>query len=404
MAKFETNQIDVNDDGRIILYQRSDVTTNPKWQCRISVAGSTGYKIFSTKETDRRKAERVAVERYEELYFKVKRGGALKGKPFNEVVEEYANSVGKLRKRYYKETIRRLELLAVPFFDTKSIDEITESDLRDMMNTLDISLSTSTFLHYRNSMILVLKFAKLKGYIETIPTIEAPSLKKNPRPDFTEQDWKKLTTYMRQWVVSNTKGERGKGGLDHKRFRERFYLQHYVLIMANTGIRIGEMRGVRWIDLSSVEETGGDERLLFAVDGKTGKRSVVANAGVERYIKRLWEFRSKETDQAINKREFVFCHPNGKSIGSYTKGFQNLLHECDLRVAPDGMNRTLYSLRHTYATMRINEVSVYQLAVNMGTSVEMIENYYSHARTSDPIFVSAITKGNQKSSGKALPF
>ena len=407
MAKFETNQIDVNDDGRIILYQRPDVTTNPKWQCRSSVAGATGYKIFSTKETDQRKAERVAVERYEELYFKVRRGGALKGKPFKDVVQEYKDSFGATvsLRGYNKDNIRRVELLADPFFKTKSIDEITESDLSEMMSELDtIKYSTSTIRHYRMSVSKVFNFAKTKGYIETIPPIAAPSLKKNPRPDFTEEDWKKLTTYMREWVISNTKGERGKGGLDHKRFRERFYLQQYILIMANTGIRIGEMRGVRWIDLSSVEETGGDERLLFAVDGKTGKRSVVANAGVERYIKRLWEFRSKEIDGSVNKREFIFCHPNGKSVGSYTKGFQNLLHECDLRVATDGMNRTLYSLRHTYATMRINEVSVYQLAVNMGTSVEMIENYYSHARTSDPSFVSAITKGNQKSSGKALPF
>ncbi len=404
MGKFETNQIDLNNDGKIILYQRPDVSTKAKWQCRISVAGSTGYKIFSTKETNQRDAERVARDRYEELYFKVKRGGALKGKPFNEVVKEYANSVGELPKRYYKENIRRLELLAVPFFNTKPVDEITESDLKDMMNTLDISLSTSTFLHYRNSMMLIFKFAKTKGYIEAIHPIEAPSLIRNPRPDFPVKEWKNLTTYMRKWVDAEINQQQGKSYKSPRIHRERFYLQHYVLIMGNTGIRIGEMRGVRWMDLDSVEASAGDERLLFAVDGKTGKRSVVANAGVENYIRRIWEFRTKELGFEPNKQEHIFCHTNGKSVGSYKKGYEYLLNECDLRKAPDGMNRTLYSLRHTYATMRINEVSVYQLAVNMGTSVEMIENYYSHARTSDPVFVSAITKGNQKTTGKALPF
>ena len=48
MGKFETNQVDVNGDGRVILYQRPDVK-NPKWQCRISVSGATGYKVFSCK-------------------------------------------------------------------------------------------------------------------------------------------------------------------------------------------------------------------------------------------------------------------------------------------------------------------------------------------------------------------
>ena len=83
MGKFETNQVDINGDGRVILYQRPDVK-NPKWQCRISVQGSTGYKIFSTKESDQRKAERVALDRYQDLYFKVRDGGSLNGKPFNE--------------------------------------------------------------------------------------------------------------------------------------------------------------------------------------------------------------------------------------------------------------------------------------------------------------------------------
>ena len=54
--------------------------------------------------------------------------------------------------------------------------------------------------------------------------------------------------------------------------------------------------------------------------------------------------------------------------------------------------------------MRINEVPIYQLAVNMGTSVEMIEDYYSHAKVRDKEFASSMTKGNQRGSYNALPF
>ncbi len=102
--------------------------------------------------------------------------------------------------------------------------------------------------------------------------------------------------------------------------------------------------------------------------------------------------------------ELIFCHPDGKRVGSYKKGFENLLVECQLQKDNEGKNRTLYSLRHTYTTMRINKVPVYQLAVNMWTSVEKIEQYYSHARTADPAFVSAMTEGNQTGTGRALPF
>ena len=49
-----------------------------------------------------------------------------------------------------------------------------------------------------------------------------------------------------------------------------------------------------------------------------------------------------------------------------------------------GKKHTIYSLRHTYATMRLTEgVSVYALARNMGTSVAMIELFYGQTRTPD---------------------
>lgn len=403
VPKFETNQIDVNGDGKVILYQRPDVK-NPKWQARLSVSGATGYKIFSTKETSQRAAERVALERYEELYFKVKRGGSLKGKPFNAVYNEWKNTFDTTTE-YYEQMIRKVEVLGVALFKSKPIDEITEGDLYEMMGGLrEKKFQTSTIRQYRTAITKVFEYAKMKGYVEEIPPIPAPALVRNPRPDFQIGDWQHLTKHMRSWVLETTKGGRGKNGLDRKRHRERFYLQHYILIMGNTGIRVGEMRSCRWLDLSSGVGEDGEERILFAVDGKTGKRSVVANKGVEVYVKRLWDFRVAELGTQPEMTEPLFCHPNGRRIGSYKKGFEALLNECALRKDLYGNNRTLYSLRHTYATMRINRVPIYQLAVNMGTGVDMIELYYSHARTTDPAFISSITQGNQKGSGRALPF
>ena len=47
----------------------------------------------------------------------------------------------------------------------------------------------------------------------------------------------------------------------------------------------------------------------------------------------------------------------------------------------------------TYATMRISEgVSVFQLAANMGTSVEMIESFYGRKRMRDPKMATEVTK------------
>ena len=113
---------------------------------------------------------------------------------------------------------------------------------------------------------------------------------------------------MRKWVDEEIKQLHGKPYLNPRVQRERFYLQHYVLVMTNTGIRVGEMRKVQWKNLDRVIVTADDERLLISVDGKTGKRQVVANAGTENYIKRIYDFRTKELGKEPSKEECIFCH------------------------------------------------------------------------------------------------
>ena len=44
-----------------------------------------------------------------------------------------------------------------------------------------------------------------------------------------------------------------------------------------------------------------------------------------------------------------------------------------------GAVRTLYSMRHTYATFQIlNGVDYHTLAKNMGTSISMLQKHYDH--------------------------
>ncbi len=412
MGKFEENQIDVRGDGKVILYQRPDHKVK-KWQARISVEGASGYARFSTKMSNAKDAERVALDKYFELKNKVDKGGSLQGKTVKQTYDEWLEYLPVVSmdksEDYINETTSKVKRVCVDYFKTKPIGDITNTDAQQMMGEYlrGKELASSTIRGTRAALNLFFKFAVDRDYLKSVPSIPVPSLKKNPRPEFNKDEWKKLTTYLRQWVEEPCKGDRGLNGYDKKRHRERFYLQHYVLIMGNTGIRVGEMRNVRWVDLDKVEVTDGEERLLFSVDGKTGKRDVIANAGTERYIRRLYEYRRDElgkTDNSFDRTEFIFCHPDGKRIGTYRGSFETLLKDAKLRKDKNGNNRTLYSIRHTYATMRINEVPIYQLAVNMGTSVEMIEDYYSHAKVRDKEFASSMTKGNQKGSSKALPF
>ena len=59
-----------------------------------------------------------------------------------------------------------------------------------------------------------------------------------------------------------------------------------------------------------------------------------------------------------------------------------LPNEANLREGTQGVPRSTYCFRHTYATLRLQEgVDVYFLAEQMGTSVHMIESHYGHVNT-----------------------
>lgn len=115
--------------------------------------------------------------------------------------------------------------------------------------------------------------------------------------------------------------------------------------------------------------------------GKTGEREVVArDKAVKDYLDRIAKLRCEETGlDKPDPQEPVFCHRDGSRIGSLKKGFQNFIRSIGVERDSEGRRRTIYSLRHTYATFRLQEgVHHFTLASNMGTSVKMLEDFYGH--------------------------
>jgi len=84
--------------------------------------------------------------------------------------------------------------------------------------------------------------------------------------------------------------------------------------------------------------------------------------------------------------DFVFAHKDGRPIRSFKKSFNSLIDASGVAFDSAGNRRTIYSLRHTYATFRLEEgTDVYTLARNMGTATNMIERFYGHTRTPDQV-------------------
>ena len=79
-------------------------------------------------------------------------------------------------------------------------------------------------------------YAFEKGYLPKELKIKKPSpVKDSRRPSFTKEEWRTITTRMRKRVI--------EGWGAHK--RDRFILNQYVLILANCGVRLGELRNLK---------------------------------------------------------------------------------------------------------------------------------------------------------------
>jgi len=87
-------------------------------------------------------------------------------------------------------------------------------------------------------------------------------------------------------------------------------------------------------------------------------------------------------DDVLNRKEDkkIFVLPDGRAVKSFHTTFGWLMKASGLiKDVASGENRTLYSLRHTYATLALisGDMDIHTLAKQMGTSVGMIEKHYS---------------------------
>ena len=377
---------DLRGDGNINLFLREG--KKPKYYVRISTPNSTGYKTISTKTTNKSEAIRFAFNEYDKLNNIVQSGGVLQSRTYKDIVDEW----GKNRTNSYKpkskskdRTVEYVKLYSVDFFGKMMIDKIKSKDFHEYCDWRNVNYkkkqpTVDTINRELTSIRSVFKYSYQRGYISEMVTIQ--KLKTNGvsrRSTFNLTEWKKITTGMRKWV---------KEGKSLGKYRDRFILQQYVLLMSNSGIRVGEMRDLKWEDVTRHTDPIDGDVISLKVKGKTGLRDALLNPGSEQSLQRLFALRKEELDGVRpSQNEYVFLsRKTGRPYTSLKTSFNSMLKYCGIELEKDGLNRTIYSLRHFYGTQRLKEnLNQYQLAKQMGTSVEMIEKHYSHVLTKDRI-------------------
>ena len=89
--------------------------------------------------------------------------------------------------------------------------------------------------------------------------------------------------------------------------------------------------------------------------------------------------RDCEFDNILGREnQYLFGARNALPVRFFNDTFNKLLKFAKLTENRAGQRRTLYSLRHTYATQALlGGTDIHTLAKQMGTSVRMLELHYS---------------------------
>jgi len=405
-------------DGKLRLYMRNGI-----FQARVYI-GDRRYLTKSLKTRKLDQARELADNFWHDIRVKREQSLPIKGKRFSEVIAEYlklrrtqnARGLKKSPNRRSQEytsdqNLRQMERVSkfwVAYCGKRSVETIDNAVLtdyvswrRDYYSNIPEKDRPRNYKLYPADKTLewetvfaltLLKYAHERGYrgAKAMPDYYYKASRVKTRPSFTRLEYKHLYEGMRRWMNAEKKQE--------KRRYTRELLRDYVLILANSGMRVGEANNLRERDLIKFTDDLGRENYRFIVNGKTGVREVVLRTNAVRYVNRCiernalwrerWEKAASDGAKARNRKkgahgDWLFRMSDGNQVISLGDQFQKVLERENMTHSVDGEAYSLYSLRHFYAVqmLRRGKANVFDIARNMGTSVHIIESYYGKSAT-----------------------
>ena len=368
-------------DGKITLYIREK---SEYWQVRFLLPNKE-YMRLSTGEYDLERAKTQAVILYETFKTKIKMGTPLRVKTFGDVARLVLKDIRASKqqnkfKKTYRDYVFVIQKYLLPFFGRKNIAELTAEDITEFEAWRESQMGkipkASTEQNHSSAYKRIMNFARSMAYIPSdkpIPPMKITGPKGQARPAFTQQEIYYLLDYMKTWEEAD----------DVFYPENRKLCRCYVEFLINTGVRHGtEALPIRWKHLQW-HYIKDKKYLKVWVSGKTGPRFLIAKHAFIETLTRLykWQGLKYETlDDLMNARldKLVFVTPDGYQPRDFRTLFVSLMKCSNLLKNEADQTRTLYSLRHTYATIALSEgVDIHTLARQMGTSITMLEKHYS---------------------------
>ena len=359
---------------RIRLFLRPD---SQHWQCRFKLDNGAWHQV-TTGTAVAKEAESRAIAIYETVRIRVSNDLAIKTKSFRRVAEEEVEALrharsGRLTKQTTGDYIFVINRYLIPFFGRYHFMELTQDLVDDFANWRISEMGREpkyyTQRHHASAFNRVLQRAKTQGLITfgmAVPVMRVAGDRGEARPSFSQQEIDYLLGYLSDWAA------REKLGRTRRFYEMKMLCWHYVEFLLYTGIRAGtESKTIRWRNLQW-HFAEGRRYLRIWVSGKTGPRYLIARDALVASLERLmtWQgynYRNLDEMIAAGLDRRIFVMPAGDQPYEMSGVFERLMRDSGLLVDSAGKTRTLYSLRHTYATFALADgVPIHSLARQLG--------------------------------------
>jgi integrase len=376
--KFQQEQINLY-HGDVKLFRRQG---GGVWQVKIWIKEEQKYLRKSLRTRDEDLARRFA----EDEYISVKASRITGQKIFkvalhtiiDEWLVEQRKTVGisKTLGRYQaivSQTNWLKKFIKDPNYKIEDIQPSLFVDYYGWRKSKRSEVVNSTLVNEKATINAIFKFAIRKGYLSVIFQAEFPPLLKssNKREALTVEEYRKIYRYMRT-----------KEFLDERdTLKVRHFIRDFTMLLANTGLRFGEARRLKWKHCKVVR--GKDEKKKLSEISLSAEMTKNRKARVVQGMRGDVLERIKSYSNYTKPNDFVFVDNNsGNELSRdyYYRAWKFMLKNTGLDMGVKEI--TYYNLRHTYATWRLYAgVNSRALCENLGTGLKYLEEHYGQMQT-----------------------
>ena len=362
---------------------------SPNWQAHACIAGQVHRRSVGTSDV------KIAQQRALKWFSELQNNPSAKPSAvisWRILVERYTQTLPEGAKRnYHTETLQRhFTPIFAQYADIRLITAGNILDYLVLRRKKSAPEPLPQTLNRENTVLRqMLKFAHTHEWIDSVPAVPflAEALTRRRRRDFTNEEYQLLLkTAIKR--IRNLPADKSAAEQRHIK-HQRQSLYDVIQLLANSGLRVDEMRSVTW---RCVDWSNGDIVLERAGKRRSSRRLVLMRPAVRALLRlaqrrQNWQ-RLNAEPVILHSDEKVIALPNGKFVRQLDTGFDLLLKACGFRYNQTIDKHALTSLRHTYATRALtrkstNKISTHVLSLQMGTSERMIRAHYGHDSIED---------------------